>query len=52
MKTRPDDRGIAKNESERAKYENGTRRPRYPGKTTPGAQNMKSGADAHGTAEK
>jgi hypothetical protein len=45
----------------RAKHENGTRRPRnrrkregtlsVPPKTSPGAQNMKTGSDALGTAE-
>jgi hypothetical protein len=44
MKTGPDVLDTAKNESESVKPENGTRRPQYPGKTTPGAQNMKTGA--------
>jgi hypothetical protein len=43
--------GTAKNESGRAKLENGTRRPWNRRKTSPRAQNKKTGPDALGTAE-
>jgi hypothetical protein len=51
MKTGPDSLGTAENVSGSAKHENGSRRPRYRRKTTPGAQSKKTGPDALGTAE-
>jgi hypothetical protein len=42
---------IVQNESGSAKHENWTRRSRYRAKTSRGAQNMKTGPDAHGSAE-
>jgi hypothetical protein len=64
MKTRADALGTAENESERVKREDGTQQQRWrkTGKRNPtpsvspktrlGAQNMKTGPDALGTAEK
>jgi hypothetical protein len=49
MKTGPDAVGTAENLSERTKYENGTKRPRYNRKLV-FAQNMKTGTGALGTA--
>jgi hypothetical protein len=63
MKTAPDALGTTQKESGRAKHENGTRLPRYrktrkwypmpsvQPKTSPGAQNLKTGHDALGNAE-
>jgi hypothetical protein len=51
MKTGTDALGTTKNESGRAKHENGTRRLLYRQKTSTGAQNMETGPVAVGTAE-
>jgi hypothetical protein len=51
MKTGPDALRKTENVSESGKNENGTGRPRYRQKNSPGAQYMKTGPDALGTAE-
>jgi hypothetical protein len=48
MKTGPDALGTAKNEYWEAKQDP---TPSEPPKTSPGAQNMETGHDAHGNAE-